>query len=230
MLCPLLSAIALLMAPVFELPPANYQLEDDWLVDGSGFKARIERDEGFGEITLTNGLRVPDRAGDVVMGCGRGPGRRAVAPALRGGARPRLGRPGGAARGQDRPQRRRRRPGRAARPVGPLPHRAGQRFRATRPGQAAAGRRLAVARVEDSRWVHWRTWTDFYQWLRGRGVNLNAPDYYYLSGTNKCGMGYRETNWSLPRAQQLIHTRQNICDGTWTKTPSMGWMFVPLSQ
>jgi len=84
--------------------------------------------------------------------------------------------------------------------------------------------------IDDSRWVHWRQWAGFYQWLRGRGVYINAPDYYYLSGSNKCGMGYRETNWSLPRAQQLIHTRQNIHDGTWTKTPSMGWMFVPLSQ
>jgi hypothetical protein len=43
-------------------------------------------------------------------------------------------------------------------------------------------------------------------------------------------MGYRETNWSLPRDQQIIHGRQNIFDGTWTKTPSMGWMFVPLVQ
>jgi hypothetical protein len=43
-------------------------------------------------------------------------------------------------------------------------------------------------------------------------------------------MGYRETNWSLPRAQQIIHGRQNIYDGTWSKTPSMGWMFVPLTQ
>jgi hypothetical protein len=43
-------------------------------------------------------------------------------------------------------------------------------------------------------------------------------------------MGYREVNWSLPRAQQVIHTRQNIYDGTWSKTPSMGWMFVPLTQ
>jgi hypothetical protein len=43
-------------------------------------------------------------------------------------------------------------------------------------------------------------------------------------------MGYRETNWSLPRPQQVIHTRQNIYDGTWEKTPSMGWMFVPLTQ
>jgi hypothetical protein len=58
---------------------------------------------------------------------------------------------------------------------------------------------------------------------------LNVPDWYYLAGATKCGMGYRETNWSLPRARQVIHTRQNIYDGTWTKTPSMGWMFVPLT-
>jgi hypothetical protein len=43
-------------------------------------------------------------------------------------------------------------------------------------------------------------------------------------------MGYRESNWSLPRAQQLIHARQNIYDGTWEKTPSMGWMMVPLVE
>ncbi len=43
-------------------------------------------------------------------------------------------------------------------------------------------------------------------------------------------MGYRETNWSLPREQQIIHARQNIFDGTCEKTPSMGWMFVPLVE
>jgi hypothetical protein len=43
-------------------------------------------------------------------------------------------------------------------------------------------------------------------------------------------MGYRETNWSLPRAFQEIIERQNVYDGTWEKTPSMGWMFVPLTQ
>lgn len=84
--------------------------------------------------------------------------------------------------------------------------------------------------IEDSRWVQWRLISDFYKWMRARGAYLNVPDYYYLTGSNKCGMGYRETNWSLPRAQQLIHTRQNIYDGTWTKTPSMGWMFVPLTN
>ena len=40
----------------------------------------------------------------------------------------------------------------------------------------------------------------------------------------------RSTSRSLPRAQQIIHARQNIFDGTWDKTPSMGWMFVPLVE
>jgi hypothetical protein len=84
--------------------------------------------------------------------------------------------------------------------------------------------------VLDSRWKQWRRISDFYRWCRGRGIYLNVPDYYYLAGSTKHGMGYRETNWSLPRAEQVIHTRQNIYDGTWAKTPSMGWMFVPLSE
>jgi hypothetical protein len=83
---------------------------------------------------------------------------------------------------------------------------------------------------EDSQWVMWRAITDQYKTLRAEGVFLNIPDWYYLAGGNKCGMGYRETNWSLPRAEQEIIERQNMFDGTWSKTQSMGWMFVPLSQ
>jgi hypothetical protein len=82
----------------------------------------------------------------------------------------------------------------------------------------------------DSRWVQAGIANDFYRWCRGQGIYVNAPDYYFLNGTNKCGMGYREVNWSLPREMQVLHTRQNIFDGTWYKTPSMGWMFVPLSE
>jgi len=83
---------------------------------------------------------------------------------------------------------------------------------------------------DDSRWAQWRVISNFYKWCRGQGIYLNVPDFYYLCGSSKNGMGYRETNWSLPRAQQVVHTRQNIYDGTWQKTPSMGWMFVPLTQ
>ena len=84
--------------------------------------------------------------------------------------------------------------------------------------------------AEDSRWAQWRIIRDYYQWCRSEGIFLNVPDYYFLNGANKTGMGYREVNWSLPRAEQVIHTRQNIFDGTWDKLPSMGWMFVPLAQ
>ncbi|MBI9061289.1 MAG: hypothetical protein JEZ14_04840 [Marinilabiliaceae bacterium] len=84
--------------------------------------------------------------------------------------------------------------------------------------------------LQDSQWNQYKRITDFYKWCRSKGIYLNVPDYYFLSGSNKTGMGYRETNWSLPRAQQEIIERQNIYDGTWDKTPSMGWMFVPLVQ
>ncbi len=83
---------------------------------------------------------------------------------------------------------------------------------------------------EDSQWIQWRAITDLYKWCRGQGIYLNIPDWYFLAGSTKTGMGYREVNWSLPRAFQEIIERQNIFDGTWEKTPSMGWMFVPLTE
>lgn len=82
----------------------------------------------------------------------------------------------------------------------------------------------------DSQWKQWKKINRFYRWCRANGVYLNVPDWYFLSGSNKTPMGYVETNWSLPRAYQEIIERQNIYDGTWQKTPSMGFMFVPLTQ
>jgi hypothetical protein len=84
--------------------------------------------------------------------------------------------------------------------------------------------------LADSQWKQFKTITDFYKWCRGRGVYLTVPDWYFLNGSSKTGMGYRESNWSLPRRQQEIIERQNIFDGTWEKTPSMGWMHVPLVE
>ena len=82
----------------------------------------------------------------------------------------------------------------------------------------------------DSQFQQWRMISDFYKWCKAQGVYLRVPDYYYLVGGNQCGVGYRENNWSLPRRHQLIHTRQNIFDGTWESTPSMRWSFIPLAQ
>ncbi|WP_199794788.1 hypothetical protein [Paenibacillus faecalis] len=83
---------------------------------------------------------------------------------------------------------------------------------------------------EDSQWKQWTRISEFYKWCRGNGIYLNVPDWYFLNGSNKAGMGYREVNWALPRERQIMLSRQNIYDGTWEKTPSMGWMFVPLTS
>lgn len=83
---------------------------------------------------------------------------------------------------------------------------------------------------EDSQYTQLTAISELYGWCKENGVYLNVPDRYYLSGNSKCGMGYKEVNWSLPREQQVILARQNIHDGTYDKLPSMGWMFVPLTQ
>ena len=84
--------------------------------------------------------------------------------------------------------------------------------------------------LADSQLRQWEACVSFYHECRARGIYINSPDRYYLNGSNKCGMGYRETNFSLPRERQILIARQNIYDGTYEKTPSMGWMFVPLVE
>jgi hypothetical protein len=84
--------------------------------------------------------------------------------------------------------------------------------------------------LEDSQWEQMKLQQGLYHWLNKHGVYVNAPDWYFLDGTNKIALGYREVNFSLPREEQIILNRQNIFDGTWEKTPAMGWGFVPLTQ
>ena len=84
--------------------------------------------------------------------------------------------------------------------------------------------------LDDSQWRQMEMQKELYHWLNERGVYINAPDWYFFDGTNKIGIGYREVNFSLPRDQQKILNRQNIYDGTWEKTPSMSWGFVPLTK
>lgn len=84
--------------------------------------------------------------------------------------------------------------------------------------------------LEDSQWVQWRAITGLYQWCTANGVYLNIPDWYFLSGGTKCCMHYREANYGLPRAEQVLVERQNMFDGTWEKCASQGWMLIPLSS
>ncbi len=84
--------------------------------------------------------------------------------------------------------------------------------------------------LDDSQWRQMEIQKELYRWLNERGVYINAPDWYFLDGTHKIGIGYREVNFSLSRAQQKILNRQNIYDGTMEKTGPMSWGFVPLTR
>lgn len=84
--------------------------------------------------------------------------------------------------------------------------------------------------LDDSQWRQMELQKSLYHWCNEHGVYVNAPDWYFLDGTNKIGLGYREVNFSLSRQQQKILNRQNIFDGTWEKTPAMCWGFVPLTK
>lgn len=84
--------------------------------------------------------------------------------------------------------------------------------------------------LDDSQWVQMEMQKGFYRFLNEKGVYINAPDWYFMDGTNKIALGYREVNFSLSREQQKLLNRQNIFDGTWEKTPAMGWGFVPLTK
>jgi len=83
--------------------------------------------------------------------------------------------------------------------------------------------------IEDSQWIQFNMQKELYHWLNARGVYINSPDWYFLDGSNKTGLGYREVNFSLPRENQRILNRQNIFDALWEENPSMAWGFVPLT-
>lgn len=84
--------------------------------------------------------------------------------------------------------------------------------------------------LDDSQWEQMQLQKGLYHWCNENGVYVNAPDWYFLDGTNKIAIGYREVNFSLSREQQKVLNRQNIYDGLWEKTPSMSWGFVPLTR
>lgn len=84
--------------------------------------------------------------------------------------------------------------------------------------------------LNDSQWNQFYTNTELYHWMLSEGIYMNVPDFYFLNGSNKVGIGYREVNWSLPRDRQLIHTRQLNYNCTWERIPSSLWSFVPLVE
>ena len=99
------------------------------------------------------------------------------------------------------------------------------------PGDVCASTAHAHHRgLNDSQWVQFYKIAGFYHWMCEAGNYINVPDFYILNGSTKTGIGYRETNWSLPRERQIIHARQVNYDGTWDRVPGSLWTFVPLVQ
>lgn len=99
------------------------------------------------------------------------------------------------------------------------------------PGDVCASTTHAYHRgLADSQWTQFAAVTELYHWMCEQGIYLNVPDFYFLNGSTKVGIGYRETNWSLPRDRQLIHTRQLNYDCTFDRPQSALWSFVPLVQ
>lgn len=82
----------------------------------------------------------------------------------------------------------------------------------------------------DSQYKQWkRSVVDWYQELKGRGIYINAPDWHFLNGINRCGVGYEEIAFSEKRQEQLITSRIYYYKGTFDKNPSQGWGFLPLN-
>ena len=64
--------------------------------------------------------------------------------------------------------------------------------------------------------------------LRRAGVYINQPDNYFYEGGQRTAVGYVESQFSLPRWEDLTLTRGSIYDGTYVLSPSQSWTQVPL--
>ncbi|HIT52999.1 MAG TPA: hypothetical protein IAD07_03575 [Candidatus Fimivicinus intestinavium] len=82
----------------------------------------------------------------------------------------------------------------------------------------------------DSQYKQWKTSVlDWYREIKSRGVYINAPDWHFLNGTNRTGVGYEEIAFSERREEQLVTSRIYYYKGTFSKNPSQGWGFLPLN-
>lgn len=82
----------------------------------------------------------------------------------------------------------------------------------------------------DSQYKQWKaSVVDWYREIKKRGVYINAPDWHFLNGTNRSGVGYEEIAFSERRCEQLVTSRIYYYKGTFSKNPSQGWGFLPLN-
>ncbi len=80
----------------------------------------------------------------------------------------------------------------------------------------------------DSQWEQWKFQVKTIHEFQRRNMYVPMPDWYFLNGSTATGMDYREASANLTPQQQFLLGRQYIYDGTWYKTPTMGWMTLQL--
>ena len=58
--------------------------------------------------------------------------------------------------------------------------------------------------------IYWqsRLQGELYKTLKDSNVFINQPDNFFYQGGNKVGMGYNENQYSLPRREDLLVSRQ----------------------
>lgn len=82
----------------------------------------------------------------------------------------------------------------------------------------------------DSQYKQWKdAVSDWYREIKKRGVYINAPDWHFLNGANRTGVGYEEIAFSEHRNEQLVTSRIYYYKGTFSKNPSQCWGFLPLN-
>ncbi|MCE9565010.1 MAG: LamG domain-containing protein [Planctomycetes bacterium] len=78
--------------------------------------------------------------------------------------------------------------------------------------------------LADSQWRQWEYMCGILHECQRRGLYVTIPDWYVLNGQVCTGMGYREASDNLDITLQTVLYRQYIFDGTFPKTPGMGWV------
>ena len=75
----------------------------------------------------------------------------------------------------------------------------------------------------DSQYKQWKgAVVNWYRELKARGIYINAPDWHFLNGSNRSGVGYEGIAFSEKRAEQLVTSRIYYYKGTFDKNPSQG--------
>ena len=84
--------------------------------------------------------------------------------------------------------------------------------------------------LADSQWTQWQAITAFSHWCRGQGIYLKVRTGISSTARARRVWGTVRSTGPCPGSSTLLLGRQNIYDGTWENSPSMGRMFVPLVE